>query len=302
MKTRALAIVALSSLLLSTAGRPAARSLAGQDDSAINAVLARLEQAVRAGEPAAYLALMSSAADQKRAADFAASEFVAGATQVIFREQSRVPAADAQPGSGYRVIVDVFVEFTGRARIATWHLDIRKTGEAWAIANQARLSVVNNVFRLAVNPSKQFTARDFTVRAEDLELTLADGSVFVVETTRGPTALLLLGRGTMRFHPTPRVEQDQVRIFSGSDTLETPFEAAFVRFGNIAGHADLATLTPRAVDARDLRRAEEIFREESIKTFAIDINGLAPGNWSMPPARNELVAEVRTRRFGTLTY
>jgi len=110
------------------------------------------------------------------------------------------------------------------------------------------------------------------VKAEDIELTLAEGSVFTADSTRGVAALVLLGKGTMRFRPTPQVEREQIRLFAGSETLEAPFEAAFVRLGTLEGHADLTSLTAKPVDAREQKRAEDVFREESAKTFAVDLS------------------------------
>ena len=53
--------------------------------------------------------------------------------------------------------------------------------------------------------------------------------MFVAETAEGVTALVLLGDGTMSFTPAPPEERGQVRIFAGTDALETPFTAVFVR-------------------------------------------------------------------------
>ena len=69
--------------------------------------------------------------------------------------------------------------------------------------------------------------------SEDLELTLVDGTVFVVETNQGVTGLVLLGHGEMSFHPAPDTEKGQVRIFAGTETLESRFDAAFVRLGTL---------------------------------------------------------------------
>ena len=164
--------------------------------------------------------------------------------------------------------------------------------------------------------ARQFAARDFVVRAEDLELTLHDGSIFPVETPQGIAALVLIGRGTMRFTPAPAAEQTQVRIFSGSTTLESRFETALVWFGRLDGHADLSGLASSPVAERDRQRAQEVLIAESSKTLVstggpemahqpgargIDRPGAVPRLTPLPdPA--DVVAEVRTRRFGALTY
>ena len=49
----------------------------------------------------------------------------------------------------------------------------------WTIADEERLSSVENIYRLSLNATKAFTARNLKIAAEDLDLTLPEGSVFV---------------------------------------------------------------------------------------------------------------------------
>ena len=60
-------------------------------------------------------------------------------------------------------------------------------------------------------------------------------------------------------------------------------------------------LAATAVDPREFRRADEVFREESARSFGIDLGDLARDAWSLVPGMNDLVVEIRTRRFDTLT-
>ena len=92
-----------------------------------------------------------------------------------------------------------------------------------------QVTSVEGLYRLSLNHAKQFDAHDLQIAAEDLELTLHQGSVFVADTDQGATGLVLLGSGHIRFHPQPETEKGQVKIFCGKETLESPFDAAFVR-------------------------------------------------------------------------
>src|SRR5204863_3631549 len=103
----------------------------------------------------------------------------------------------------------------------------------------------------------------------------------------GTTGLVLLGRGEMRFHPTPDTEKGQVRIFTGADTLDSRFDAAYIRLGTLESHAQRAQLVPRPVDPRDLKRAEQIFREESVKSFIVDLADLSRDSWSLLPSAED---------------
>ena len=61
-------------------------------------------------------------------------------------------------------------------------------------------------------------------------------------------------------------------------------------------------LKARPVDPRDLKRAEQVFREESPKSFVVDLADLTRDTWSLLPGDDDFLAEIRTRRFDTLTY
>jgi len=272
-------------------------------------LLRRFEQVVQAGDAAAYLTLLTDSADRTRARDFSSSELAPGATRAVIQERDRQPLPGTLPDNGYSLLVDAFVEYGQRARIATWTIDVKRVGEAgsngeWAIADLIPVSSVESLYRLSLNAAKQYAAHDLKITVEDLELTLIDGSVFVVTVDQGVTGAVLMGHGVMRFRPTPETEQGQVKIFCGSETLETKFDTVYVRvhpsdFESLVGTPNLQA---KSVDPRELKRAQEVFRAESIKSFVLDLGDLSRDPWSLLPGPGDFVAEVRTRRFDTLTY
>jgi hypothetical protein len=98
----------------------------------------------------------------------------------------------------------------------------------------------------------------------------------------------------VNFHPTPDTEKGQVRIFCGADALETKFEAAYIRVNpyDVAALVEPSQLTAVAPDARELRRAQEIFREDSQNSFLIDLGDLSRDSWSLLPGSGDFVAEI----------
>ncbi len=272
------------------------------DDQGIRAVLQRLEGVVLKDDSTGYRALLAPTMDLQQADEFAGTELRPGATRTVIKERGRDQLTGSAPEAGYRLVVDAFVESGARARVATWRLDLKKSESEWRIAGLKRLSGVDNVYRLSINSTRQFKASHFKLRSEDFDLTLTEGSVFTIDTDQGVTGFVLLGRGDLRFSPTPDTEKGQIRIFTGSDTLESRFDAAYVRVGAVDMHADVAQLVERPVDPRELRRAEQLFREESGKTFGLALGDLSQDSWSLLPAAGDFLAEVRTRRFDTLTY
>jgi Peptidase family M1 domain len=251
-----------------------------------------------------YLDLVSGTADRARAIDFGQSEFQPGATRAVIKERDRAPFARADDPSGYRVLADVFVEFGQRARVATWQLDVRRRGDGWDIVDERRVTSVERLFRLSLDIDRQYAAADLTIQAEDVDVTLATGDVFLSSTELGVTALVLVGRGEMRFHPRPDTEKNQVRIFCGSETLVAPFTAAYLRFdpADVEQLVDEGRLVPEPVDAREFRRADDIFQEDFTKSYHLGLGDLSTDPWSLLPGSGNFVAEVHTRRYGTLTY
>jgi len=278
-------------------------------DAGIAALIGALEQTLAAGDSVGYLQLHTENANRERARSFASTELVPGATRAVVRERDREGLPGTLPGNAYRLIADAFAEYGPRARAASWRLDVKRVGAAgtpreWAIAEEEALSSVENLYRLGLDTTKEFVAHNLKVSAEDIDLTLVDGTVFVAGTDQGVTGLVLLGSGTFNFHPAPDTEKGQVRIFCGAESLETKFAAAYLRLnpGDVPSVIAAAQLTAAPVDPRDLRRAQEVFRDESQKSFQIDLGDLSRDAWSLLPQSGDFVAEMRTRRYDTLTY
>jgi hypothetical protein len=300
-----LRVAAFAALLASSAA-----PLQNPQGDGIRPFVLRLERVVRQSDAAAYHALLTESADRVRADGFIDTELIPGATRVVIQERDRSPLPGTLPGDGYTLIVDAFEEYGDRARVSTWWLELRRDRNSagadteWLIADQGRFSSVEDLYRLSLNPAKQFTARHLEFRDDDLTLTLMDGSVFVADTDQGATALVLVGRGDMSFRPTPATERGQVRIFSGAEAIETRFDAAYLRinpddFDRLISSQQMVS---RPVDVGDFRAADRIFREEFPKSYTLELGDLSRDAWSLLPRPRDLVAEIHTRRFNTLTY
>ncbi len=270
----------------------------------VERLLNHLEDIVQAGDIVGYLDLVSGSANRARAIDFSRSEIQSGATRAVIKERERLPFGSTVEPTGYRVTADVFVEYGPLARVATWQLDLQRRGDDLQIFDQQRLTSVERLFRLSLDPDKQYSAHGLAIHAEDFDLAFDSGSVFVSSVDTGVTGLVLLGRGDMHFHPKPDTEKTQVRIFSGSETLDTPFTAVFLRVdpGDFDRFVDIDKLSPVAVDPREFKHADEIFRQDARKSYHLSLGDLSPEPWSLLPGSSNLAAEVHTRRYGVLTY
>ena len=279
--------------------RPASAAAQPRSSDAAAAVVEQLEAAAATGKPDAIMALgVSPDAPGLR---FFASLASPPPTRVIIKERDRA----AREPEGERLLIEVFAEYGQESTITTWRLDLvpgTPPAPARQIVEMEELTTVSGLHKLAINPAKQFNVRNLTVAATDLTLELPTGSAFVAETAEG-TTVVAAWRGRMHFAPSDPAEQTQIRIFSGEPQLTTDFDAAFIRV-RPSEFADLfaPVAHPRTVSAGDLRRASDVFDEYIGQTFNIDLRDLSRERWSLIPTTGDLIAEVRTRRLGSLTY
>ena len=300
MFPRLLTAVVLLLVVPAAAGQPV-----GQPD-AIEAFVAGLEQVAAAGDKEKILALVHPETDAGDLADFLEAATPA-APRLVIKERDRV----AIETGGQRLLLELFVERGLEGWVSTWRVDLKEAPKAagaksgpWRIAKMERLTVVSGLFRLSLDATRQFDVRNLTVKAPDMTLTMPSGSAFLAMTPEGATAVVLVGRGRMTLTPETKAEQTQIRIFAGESSFDSEFEGAFIRVKptEFAARFSSESLVPRQVNGGELRRAGEIFEEFVGRTLQIDLTDLSRDRWSVVPPTGDVIAEVRTRRFGSLTY
>jgi hypothetical protein len=282
-----------------------------EPEDGVARLVKRVEQIAQAGKIEPYLDLLTGGADVAAAREAASILIAPDATRTVVRERDRVPLEGTLPGDGYRLMLEVLTERGNRARVVTWNLDVRRipTGQSadeWYIEGQRQLSTLDGIFKLALSPKRQFRVRNLVVKSDDLQIRLTDGLLFVAEAPDGPTAAVMLPAGgdTFVFLPTPETEREQVRLYSGSDAIEGRYDEVYLRFNprEFESRFPPAAMVSEAVDPAAFRRAEAVFREEVGKTFNLDLGDLTRETWLVAPREGDVLAEIRTRRFRTLTY
>jgi hypothetical protein len=279
------------------AGQPAV-----QPDG-VTTLLRRLQQAVAAGDRASVLALGDAQISRPSFEDFAATLTAPPATRVVVTERDRAP----HDAGSLRLVVEIFTERGIEGRLGTWRVDARPgdtTVDPWRIAAVSRLSVITGLYRLALDTATEYDISNLVVRAPDLTIEVPSGRAFLASTTDGPTAMVILGRGRMKFSPPVPAERTQVHILSGHDELVEDIDIAFLRFASsqFVSVVDRNALKPRSVDPSDARAAATVFTDLAPRSLQVDLSDISRDRWSLTPGLGDVIAELRTRRFGTLTY
>ena len=274
----------------------------------VDAVVRRLERVLTGGDKAAFPALFDPSVSEDRVTQHSFDLFYPNAVRIALFERNRSPLEGVPPGDGFRVVVEFFMETKGQARILTAGLDIKRPrggdADSWRISGIDEISAIDGLYKLRLNTAMPQSVRNLELRAEDVIIAMQDGLLFRVECDLGVTGIVLVGRGELRFSPAPAAERGQLRIFSGGDSLNAAFETAYIRLQprEYASQIATATLTDAAPDSTAARRAQDVFRRESPKSFGVNVSDMSKDTWHLLPNGDDLVAEVDTRRFDTLTY
>jgi hypothetical protein len=300
----------LRALLLVACLIAAAVPAAAQDRATdpVAALLARLEQMITRGDDREFAGLFTQGVAEAGIRRYQIDLFLAGAVKAVVRERERAPLEGVPPGDGFRLVVEFFVATPGRARILTTGMDVRRppNGDlaSWRIATLEGISSVEGLYRLRLETDKPLAAKGFKITSEDLVVSLDEGTLFPVTSDEGVTGIVLIGRGDMRFAPTPPAERGQLRLFSGRETLDAAFETAFIRLSPSDYRAQVGPLQlPAApIDERVVRRAQGLFERAAPKSYQVDLRDLSPDDWYLLPPSKDFVAEVDTRRHDTLTF
>jgi Peptidase family M1 domain len=269
----------------------------------VSALLRRLQQGAAAGDRAAILALGHPQISRPSFEDFATSLTALPPTRIVVTERDR-----AQLDAGaLRLVVEIFSERGMEGVLGTWRVDARPgttPADAWTIAAVSRLSVVTGLYRLSLNTATEYDIHNLVVHAPDLSIELPAGRALLASTPDGPTAMVLLGRGRVQFSPPDPSERTQIRIFSGRDELIEETDVVFLRFSPYQYETlfDKNALKRRAVDPSDVRSATSIFNDLVPRSLQIDLGDISRDRWSLTPAFGDVIVELRTKRFGMLTY
>jgi len=269
----------------------------------VTTLLRALQQAAAAGDRTALLALGDAQSSRPSFEDFAATVTTPPPTRVVVTERDRAP----RDAGVLRLVVEIFTERGIEGRLGTWRIDARPgntPSDPWRIASVSRLSVVTGLYRLALDTATEYDINNLVVRAPDLTIDVPSGRAFLASTPDGPTAMVLIGRGRMTFSPPDVAERIQVHILSGRDELVEEIDLAFLRFSpyQFGALIDKNALKTRTVDSSDVRTAVGVFNELAPRSLQVDLSDISRDRWSLSPGFADVIAELRTKRFGTITY
>ena len=262
-------------------------------------LLERLGDAWFARDFDTYLGLWDFASPDQREREAAAAREAFAAEETQLTVLGRPRRVRSRPGLSAEV--QVFTATEPQGQVQHWRLQLASRGERWAIVGRESGGGMDGLIHLPLGGA--WRARDVSLKLEDFELSMRDGSLFHTPEPLGPTALVFVGEGRVRFSPQPAGEREQLEQFSGDPQLDREVDWAFVRlhpadFGRVL---DVASLEPDP-DARQRREeAEKRWRERAPRSFVVDA-ALPRSPWWLSPSVGDAVVDFPWKGRRVLTY
>lgn len=264
-------------------------------------LLADLESALAGNNIDEFRRLTAGTIAPSESSTFAGASFGPGQDFAAVRERDRRPT-----GAGFLVLVEMLLGRGKAGRIATWQLLVQPdpADGTFEIAGATPVASVDGLVQLELDLTQQFDVRDATFTAPGLTVRLQSGVGFLGRVADGNTVMVFRGKGDMLFAPADPAEQVQIRAFAGKPAIETPLEVLFLRLSPLEFDARIAAsqLTPMPVNPGDVARARQIFNDYARRSYTLNLGDLTTDRWSLLPPVGDVLAELRTRRHGNLTY
>ena len=284
----------LCTLLPAGSARPAA------PDADAAAFLARLEGAWQTRDLEGWLALWDFASPEQKAfeEDTVRTAFSSDETVLNFLRRPTPPEGAKRFGAD----VQVFAATEPRAQVSYWRLSAERRAAGWAIVSRQEAGQIDGLVHLSLGP-RAWRARGVSLRLEDFELRMEDGTLFTTPETLGPTAFAFVGRARVHFSPAPPSEREQVRQFSGEPALDREVGWAFIRLHPADFHRALETgkLEPETDPGPRRAQAERVWRDRSQRSFTIDAP-LPRSPWWLMPSPGDAVVDFPWGRKRVLTF
>jgi hypothetical protein len=279
------------------ATRPSAQ---GAQPDAVTRLLSDLETALASGDATRLTPLEAPALAPDTVNGIARSVVAGPGAAVSVRERTR-----RRTPEGAEVLADVFLGHGERARVVTWRIHARSNADGRAlIAGLDEQGALTDLLKLTLDATHQFAVHNLTFHAIDLTLAMSSGSAFLAQADDGVTAVVLHGRGGVRFDPPDRGEQGQLQAFAHQSELAVNVSDVFIRLNPAEFSTRVAegALTPVTVNPDALAVARQTFDEFSPLTYGIDLRDLGQTGWSFEPGAGNVVVEFKAGRLGWLTY
>jgi len=190
----------------------------------------------------------------------------------------------------------------------TWKLTLSRAGEGWEIKKKEVTGSLSNLYKIQIPSNRVEKAASVEIDHVDFKITFQNAHVFYDNIPHLDTALLVIGKGQVRFTPSDAIEKHQLELVYKKELIEEKLSYAFLRFSNsffknnikIRGAVEVnpdGSEGEKAVAGQ----AFSLFSKHYLRYYAIQ-HSLSREPLSFLPQGEEAVIEFQGGKLGEFTY
>lgn len=190
--------------------------------------------------------------------------------------------------------------------IQLWQITYRLFPEGLRIYKRAVSSNFESLYRLRFPGESSTQARNIRLGQKDIVITFPEGQIYFDNLPGVDTAIIILGRGSVRFQPSDEIEKNQLFRIYGKPVFEEPLEYVYVRGSDDYFRNNLlyerAEWPSSGLDQEVIKnQVYSIFSRNYSRSFTVE-NSLTGELLTFLPQSEETVIELKTVKRGEFTY
>jgi len=192
------------------------------------------------------------------------------------------------------------------ALIEVWQISYRLEASGLIITDKRVSRSSSRLYRLRFPGKGNFLVKDLSLTQKDLTINFSQAEVFLDNLPEINTALIIIGRGQVKFEPSDEIEKNQLRQRFKKPYFEAEISSLYVRGSTGFFQANLkyeivARSQKPAERQAETDLAASIFARNYPRSFTVE-NSITGELLTFLPQSDETVIEIQAGRKGEFTY
>ena len=189
--------------------------------------------------------------------------------------------------------------------IELWRLRLVKIDGNWLINFKEEAGDIQTLYKISIPSGRMERAKSVEINHIDIQLVFHDAAVFYDNLPNRDTALLIVGKGDLRFSPSLEREQHQLELIYGKPVLTDTLKYIYIRCSDSFFKENIS-ITKSGNDAAPITQSEQnkaysLFVKHYSRSFTIE-DSLNNERLSFLPQGDEVVLEFEGQKIGIYTY
>lgn len=189
--------------------------------------------------------------------------------------------------------------------IELWRLKLVKIDGGWLVNFKEVAGDIQTLYKISIPSGRMERAKSVEINHIDIQIVFNDAAVFYDNLPNRETALLIVGKGDLRFTPSLEREQHQLELVYGKPVLKDDLKYIYIRCSDSFFKENISITQPddnaAAITQSEQRKAYSLFVKHYSRSFTIE-DSLNNERLSFLPQGDEVVLEFEGQKIGIYTY